>query len=266
MSTRWPYETLGDPNTPPLIFLHGFLGSRQDWLPAARVFFQDHFCILPDLPGHGENENLPLDQPLSFHFLAEELKQFIVGLRIDRPVLVGYSLGGRTALNFACTYPELLRALVLESTSPGLAETKARAARAAVDDARADQIRTNGLPAFLQAWYNAGLWDSLASYPEKRSTLIENRGAGNANLLARAIAELSPGRMPSRWDVLPQIALPTLLLAGELDPKYTGILHKTAELIPGCQSAIVEDAGHNIHLERPEAFHQILSRFIRSLP
>ena len=129
MSARWPSLALGDPEKIPLIFLHGFLGSHQDWLQVARVFSQEYYCILPDLPGHGDNQ-LTITPQLNFKYLNKGLLKLIDDLELKKPVLIGYSLGGRTALNFASNHTDKLRALVLESTSPGISSPTEREQRA----------------------------------------------------------------------------------------------------------------------------------------
>ena len=264
MPKRWPYEALGDPKAPPLIFLHGFLGSHLDWLPVARVFASAYHCILPDLPGHGENTHIDTHAPLTFAQLSADLLQLIDELNLISPVLIGYSLGGRTALNFAASHSAKLRGLVLESTSPGIAQPRERAQRAALDDTRAGSIRAD-LASFLENWYNAGLWASLKHQPDTLADLLRRRSKGNPADLAKVISDLSPGRMPSLWEALPHIALPTLLMAGTLDIKYTEIILRSAALMPDGQPSIIEQAGHNIHLEKPEAFIGELKRFLTEI-
>lgn len=264
MSARWPFEALGVPDAPPLIFLHGFLGCRSDWLPVARVFASAHRCIIPDLPGHGDNGVLD-ETPLTFEGLTAGLLRLIDKLGLDAPVLIGYSLGGRVALNFACAHQGRLRGLVLESASPGIPSAASRAERAALDDARADHILRYGLGTFLEKWYSAGLWDSLKNHPEKRAALIRDRSAGNPAALAKAVADLSPGRMNPLWDQLPMLQLPTLLFAGSLDEKYRGITRRTGAQLPNARTVIIEQAGHNTHLEQPETFSAELQAFLNSV-
>ena len=264
MTARWPCEALGVPGAPPLIYLHGFLGSRSDWLPVARVFASRYHCIIPDLPGHGEN-TAPQDVPLTFETLSAGLRDFIEAMQLEKPVLVGYSLGGRAALNFACAYPDLLSGLVLESASPGIPSAASRGERAALDDARAAAILRDGLGPFLEHWYSAGLWASLAKHPEKRDALIRERSMGDPAALAKAVADLSPGRMASLWSQIPHLRLPVLLLAGALDEKYTGVTRRAGALIPQSKTVIVEQAGHNIHLEQPERFVSELNAFLSSI-
>lgn len=263
MAVSWPHRSLGDPQAPTLIFLHGFLGSGRDWLPVAEAFSSTHHILLPDLPGHGAHTRRD-PGALDFESLSAELAGFVQSFSGVRPVLIGYSLGGRLALHFACSHPAQAGALILESASPGLTDPTERAARAAQDDALAGRLRSGGLAAFVESWYRADLWRSLRSRPDLLAQISGDRLGGDAVWLARVLSELSPGRMPPLWDCLPGLRLPVLLLAGDLDPKYPAVLRRAGALIPNAVHTLIPGAGHNIHLEQPEAFIQALRPFLEA--
>ncbi|HUF38864.1 MAG TPA: 2-succinyl-6-hydroxy-2,4-cyclohexadiene-1-carboxylate synthase [Anaerolineales bacterium] len=262
MSTSWPFQSIGNSSHPTLIFLHGFLGRGADWLPVAKELASEFRCLLPDLPGHGANTDLDPTAPLTFDRLAGDLARTLDTAGAGRPVLIGYSLGGRLALHFACRFPGRLSALVLESASPGLRTEQERSARRALDDARAAQLLQAGLPGFLKDWYRAGLWESLRTRPDLLAPLVRARSDMDPAWAAKTIADLSPGRMAPLWDRLPALRVPTLLLAGSLDPDYRAIAAETAARIPGSEFVCIEDAGHNIHLEQPGLFAGTLRGFI----
>ena len=262
MSDPWPHLAIGPPGTPPIVFLHGFLGRGLDWLPVARHFADRFRCILPDLPGHGKPGACDPGRPLRFPLLNQGLLALLDEFRLDSIILAGYSLGGRAALHFACQHPDRVSALVLESTSPGIEETEERQARARVDDERAAHIRAKGLPAFLETWYRAGLWGSLQERPALLRRLIEERAGQDPELMARVIADLSPGRMQPLWDCLPGLSMPVLLISGALDEKYMQISRRMASAIPDARLALIEGAGHNTHMEQPERFLEALIRFL----
>lgn len=265
MSAPWPHTLLGSRNTPAVLFLHGFLGRKEDWFPIARTLAGDFFCILTDLPGHGENPAAGPPGTLSFDRLTEELDQLVQHLQVPRLTLVGYSLGGRAALHYACSRGRHLHGLVLESTSPGIEDPASRLARAALDDRRAAALEAGGLAAFLDSWYRADLWRSLQQRPNLLRQLKTDRVSGDPSSLARALADLSPGRMPDLWPCLQGISNPVLLLAGELDDKYTATTRLAADLIPGGHARIIPGAGHNIHLEQPEKVAQAIQEFLQAL-
>lgn len=265
MSQIWPFISLGNPAASTLVFLHGFLGRGADWLPVAQKLAADFHCLLPDLPGHGRNTDLDPELPLTFPLLSAGLARTLEAAGVVRPALIGYSLGGRLALQFGCRYPDRLATLVVESAQPGLRTEEERARRRLLDDARAERLRQAGLAEFLDEWYRADLWASLRARVDLLEDLIQDRTGIDVSGLAKALADLSPGRMDPLWDCLPDLAMPMLLLSGDLDLQYTAITAEAAGLIPGSVHARIPGAGHNIHLEQPEAFRAALESFFAGL-
>lgn len=253
---------------PTVVFLHGFLGQGSDWLPFMDAFIQDYRCLLPDLPGHGANLDGQDRQTLSFARLAQGLERLLDRLGIgERVHLVGYSMGGRVALYFAVHRPERVQSLVLESASPGLSKRQERQERRQLDDLRAAKLLAGGLDAFLEEWYAQPLFTSLSRQPDRDvgsdrlETLKARRRQNDAHWIARAIAELSPGRQPALWNRLGELRMPVLLLAGEQDEKYAALVRKMGSRIPNATVIIAPGAGHNIHLESPRWYEACLQDF-----
>lgn len=253
--------TLGHPEHPPLVFLHGFLGRGQSWLGVARPLSTRFHCILPDLPGHGHNTSGDPAAPLTFDTLASWLNRLLDDLNLQRVHLVGYSLGGRTALHFACHYPSRLHSLTLESTSPGILDETERARRRAEDDTRAADILQHGMPAFVEKWYTMPLFASLHQHPHTLSDIKTTASQNDPRWMARIVSDLSPGRQTPLWDCLPHLPMPVLLLSGTLDSRYAHISQKMAALIPNARTLSLPAAGHNVHAEQPQAVQAALQQF-----
>lgn len=253
-----PLLTFGNPKNPPLVFLHGFLGSGQSWLNIARPFSESHFCILPDLIGHCENINLDIHSPLNFDVLTEWLLRLLDEIPAPKIHLVGYSLGGRAALTFASRYPERILTLTLESASPGIIDPNERARRVDEDSSRAESILKDGLSAFVEQWYRMPLFASLNSRPEKISAIKESAKQNDPRWMAKVIRGLSPGLQTPLWDSLSKLSFPVLLIAGEKDEKYVQVIRKMAKMIPNCKHVIVPEAGHNVHAEQPEKYIELI--------
>ena len=253
--------TLSNPKNPPLVFLHGFLGSGQSWLEIARPFRENYFCILPDLPGHGENTNLDVNSPLDFDILTEWLFRLLDEIPAPKIHLVGYSLGGRAALAFACRYPKRILTLTLESVNPGIVDQAERALRLAEDTARAESILKDGMSTFVDKWYRMPLFASLNFHPEKLSAIKESASRNDPRWMAKVIRELSPGAQTPLWDSLSNLSFPVLLIAGGKDEKYVQVIRKMAEQISNCKHIIVPGAGHNVHAEQPEEYISLLQKF-----
>ncbi len=259
----WPCRTLGDPRNPPLVFLHGFLGRGDDFLPIAAELQKHFFCLLPDLPGHGENTTGNPERPLNFPLLAERFAVLTDIFRLEEYTLVGYSMGGRVALYLACRFPRRVRALVVESANPGLEGERERRARLAADRQRAARMEREGMAAFLEFWYALPLFASLQRRPHLRERIKTQRARNAPRWMGKIMVELSPASQPSLWDELSAMRQPTLLVSGALDSKYARLMQRMAKRMPQANLAIVEQAGHNVHLERPLAYTRRLEAWLR---
>lgn len=120
--------TQGSATQPPLVLLHGFLGSSYDWRELLPHLSQDYYCIAVDLPGHGRSCDIQIDSP-GFSDCVALLRHTLLKAGIPRFHLLGYSLGGRIALHLAQTWPEALLSLHLESCHPGLLSNDERRQR-----------------------------------------------------------------------------------------------------------------------------------------
>src|SRR5215471_3817058 len=94
----------------PLVLLHGGLGSGEMFGPALATFAGHHEVVAVDLQGHGRTADI--DRPLDIRLMADDIAALIDHLGLDRPDVVGYSLGGGVALHTAAKYPEKVRRLV----------------------------------------------------------------------------------------------------------------------------------------------------------
>ena len=242
---------LGSPLNPALVFLHGFMGTGEDWLPIAEHLSQNFFCLLPDLPGHGAS---PLDSNPGYQTWSEELKGMLLDQEIERISLVGYSLGGRLALYFYLTNPEKVTRLVLESANPGIGDSFERQQRAARDQILSQRILENGIESFLNEWYDLPLFESLTRYPELKAELRRKRGQQSPQDLAAVLSALSPGQQPDLWPLLSDIQVPTLLISGRLDKKYSGITREMNQALLNSQMIFLDDCGHNAHRECPDRY------------
>src|SRR3982075_2316880 len=107
------YETHGSGR--PLVLLHGGLGSGEMFGPVLPVLAERHQVITPDLQGHGRTADI--DRPIDVRLLAGDIAALIDHLGLEKPDLVGYSLGGGVALHTAAKYPAKVRRLVALSAN-----------------------------------------------------------------------------------------------------------------------------------------------------
>lgn len=261
------FESNGDDDgrspIPPLLLLHGFTGSSENWRALAPTLAPRTLAV--DIIGHGRSP-IPDDiAPYTMPQAAAALIELLDTLAVSEVTLLGYSMGGRLALYTAVHYPHRVARLILESASPGLATEAARAARRRRDEELADWIEAHTLAAFVDRWQALPLWASQQQLaPEKRAALRAQRLQNSRTGLANSLRGMGTGAQPSLWPQLPQLDKPTLLIAGAHDTKFVGINQEMAALLPQARLEIVTDAGHTVHLERPSRFHQLIRPFLQT--
>jgi len=107
------YETHGAGR--PVVLLHGGLGSGEMFGPVVPLLSADHRVVLPDLQGHGRTADI--DRPIDTRLMADDIAALIGHLGLDKPDVVGYSLGGGVAFWTAVDHPDLIRRMVMVSTN-----------------------------------------------------------------------------------------------------------------------------------------------------
>ena len=160
------YETHGAGR--PLIMLHGGLMSGEMFGPVIGELAANHQVILPDLQGHGRTADI--DRPIDIRMMADDIAALIDHLGLDKPDVVGYSLGGGVAFFTASKYPEKVRKLVMAS---------ANIRRDAIpDEMRAQQKQVNAAAAeFMKDTPMYHLYQRVAPHPEDFGTLLDKIGA-----------------------------------------------------------------------------------------
>ena len=256
------YRTTGKPLSPPLLLLHGFLGSHRDFDVLLPTLSQQFYCILVDLPGHGKSLSV-LDR-YTFSATATALLALLDQLKISQTHLLGYSMGGRLALYLLCHYPERFIRVVLESASPGLKTAEERKVRQERDEAIAHQLETAPISDFLTRWYRNPLFASLQTHPDRRVAMLQRRQNNQPAELAKALRGFSLGNQRSLWHCLASVERPLLLLVGALDSKFMTINREMTQYLPSQLVSLkhLTDCGHNVHLENPSLYAQTVSHFL----
>jgi len=252
----------GDNSLPPLLFLHGFLGSSSEWLPFIEALSVRFLCISIDLPGHGEAVLENFNTAMDLYSLSQKLHQILSPV-INTPYsILGYSLGGRLALRHALDFPHCINRLILESASPGIDDPKLRQLRTIKDEERAQMIEKEGMKLFLEYWYKMPLFASLQQRPALLEEILAARTMTNSLCAAALIRSASPGREPSMWTALSSLTCPLLLVGGALDLQYVEILTRVAASVPYSTLKLLDEAGHAPHLEVPERFLAVIQEFL----
>lgn len=237
------------------------MGSTADWREFVTALEKRSLCIAVDLPGHGASLSLT-PKTYTIEGAARAVIHTLDELEAERPVIVGYSMGGRLALYLALRYPERCAGLFLESASPGLESAEERAARRAADEERAKRLEGAGFEAFLEDWYRQPLFASMARDEKLLRRIIGSRRRNDPGELARSLRGMGTGSQPSLWGELERLGVPTLAVAGGLDAKYVRVSSRMARLSPWIESAVVPETGHTVHAEATAAYVSLLERFL----
>ncbi len=254
---------------PILVLVHGFLGSGRDWhgiLPALQAHYR---CITVDLPGHGASSACDSIRGIDdvCGLLHRTLSQ---GLAIPRFSLLGYSLGGRVAMAYACAYPEHIDRLFLEGAHPGLENDGDRLLRRQQDKLWAQRFATEALVTVLYDWYQQPVFASMTGLA--RSALVMERCADNGHDEANQSSHwrgLRLAEMLSCCGLSEQKNYRGLLrylsskmfsvayLVGEKDLKFRRLADSLIQN-SDIEMRIVTGAGHNAHRDNPVGFIQAL--------
>jgi pimeloyl-ACP methyl ester carboxylesterase len=259
---------LGGGDGPVLLLVHGMAGSSENWREVIEPLAQRHTVVAPDLPGHGVSTAGPGDYSLGN--LAASLRDLLLVRGHERVTVVGHSLGGGVAMQFAYQFPEMVERLVLVS-SGGLGPEVSLVLRAAA---------LPGADLFIAA--TAGLGQRAGGAIGRRLEAAGITPSADVAEVARGYASLAePQRRKAFLATLRSVvgakgqrvaavdrlylaeAVPVQIVWGARD-RIIPVSHgeEAHNAIPGSRLEIFEDAGHLPQVEQPGRFVALLERFV----
>jgi 2-succinyl-6-hydroxy-2,4-cyclohexadiene-1-carboxylate synthase len=182
-------------------------------------------------------------------------------LGITQTHLVGYSMGGRLALYLLCHYRHRFNRAVIESASPGLKSETERQERRDHDEQLARRLESEPFEQFLNFWHQKPIFSTLNHESPQFGAMLTRRLGSDPGGLARSLRYMGTGSQPSLWGELSGLDR-TLFIVGEYDTKYQAIAAEMASLCAGARTAIIGDAGHNVHFEQPDAYCGAVRQFL----
>lgn len=253
------YEVRTSGAGPAVLFLHGFTGRGSDWSPFLPKLRGVARTVVVDLLGHGRSD-APADPARhAIERQATDIAWILRHLAVGPAVVVGYSMGARLALRLAIAEPAMVRGLILESPSAGIADGRERAARVAADAALAERLEREGLEPFLATWEANPLFAAERRLPPAVQARIHDARRRNDSAgLAASLRGAGQGAMEPLVDRLRTIRCPTLVIAGALDTTGVERAAVIARRIPTVSLLILPDRGHAPHREDPARFRRLL--------
>lgn len=244
----------------PIICLHGFAENSSTW---EYIRLDNCQMVLVDLIGHGLSDKPHSLEPYLLPALLEQLHALIRRLGFDQYSLLGYSMGGRIALAYALTYPQEVLRLILESSSYGLGDDQRKIQRRQQDIWLANSIQENGIEWFNDYWSGLELFASQKNLPRDiREKIRERRLQNDSHALANTLLATGQGIYPCLQNEVLKLTMPVLYINGEYDEKYQKVGQEFAELNTGIKREIIAGAGHNTHIEKPQAFCDAVQSFL----
>ncbi len=247
------YEVHG--SGPAVLLSHGFTLTCRMWDPQIDALSKDHQVILWDMRGHGQSDS-PEDQDLYTEELTvADMAAILRHLGVERAVVGGLSLGGYISLAFPMHHPGMTRAIMAFDTGPGFKNPEALRAWNERAERRARDLETQGA-------------DALGSPEGEERDQAEARKSVHRSYegLARASRGMLAKKHSQVIESLPDIRVPTLVMAGDGDERYLRATDYMTAKIPGARKVILEGAGHVANAQVPEAFNAAVLEFLRDLP
>jgi branched-chain amino acid transport system permease protein len=231
-----------------VVFLHGNSGSTRWWRPVMNALQKEYYMLAVDMRGFGRSPDGQDNVSLADH--ARELYDLVSELNFSDFILVGHSLGGGVAMQFAATYPELLKGMVLVDSSP-LGGLKG------IDyEFLASTLNSSAFVAGLRATFAGTIDESY--FAELAEDSVRALGVVIPNTRALEASDFT--------GTAGNFAKPVLVVHGEQDILIPlSESQKTAASFPKGRLALISGSGHNPQVEKPEEFVQQLRNFISSI-
>lgn len=255
------YEVTGEGF--PVVFSHEFAGDYRSWDPQVNAFARLYQCITYNHRGFPPS-SVPEDpEAYSQDLLIEDLRALLQHLGIAPAHVVGLSMGGNVALNFALRYPEMCRGVVVAGCGGG--STHHERFERDIDQV-VELLMTKGMGAFAEV-YSVGASrlpfrrKDPKGWAEFREQLAEHSALGSA-LTMQGVQRRRPGIFALK-EHLNRLAVPTLVLIGDEDEPCVdpGVFMKRE--IPSAGLVVIPQSGHTVNLEEPDLFNRAVLDFFR---
>jgi len=232
---------------PLVLFLHGIGGNRQHWSEQLPVFATRFKAAAWDARGYGASDDY--DGPLDFSAFTSDVLRIADHFGAKKMHLVGLSMGGRIARNFALRHPERLHSLVLAGTSPGFNALSGDEVKRFVTE------RRNATPESVRRLLGS------RAVPDAYERLMDSvKRVHPESFLKTLEASVAQDRAAP----IEQIRLPTLVITGDEDKVYApAIAQDIARRIPGAKLVTLKGVGHLSNLEQPQEFNQAVMEFLQ---
>jgi pimeloyl-ACP methyl ester carboxylesterase len=253
--TRLHYEESGKGN--PIILVHGLGGSIFDWVMQIPFFSRTYRVIAIEMRDHGESDKW--SGPYDIKMFSEDLVEFAGKLRLHKAVFFGISMGGMIVMQFALDHPDMVEALILADTQPGLVE---ETIKAGLEMAKMGQEMTGEELAMAMMSFNF-----TPEFIKNRPTIIQQAikisEARDPSSTFRAAQGLVNFDVKKR---LKEIKVPTLIANGEDDKVIPlSVAKDLKEHIKGAKLVVLPKGRHMSIIEKADVFNEAVLDFLETV-
>jgi pimeloyl-ACP methyl ester carboxylesterase len=260
------YVEWGAPTAPPVILLHGITGHARTWDTLAEALAPQWRVLALDQRGHGDSDSAP-DGDYTTGAMADDLAAFADALGYRRFTLLGLSMGGRVAMDFAGAHPDRVERLVIvdiapEIHPPGMARIRTMIANAPETIESEEWAVETAMAANPRA--DVGELRHRVKHALKRTPdgALTGRDARDVREMMRRGTRRDPLEL---WERLTHITCPTLLVRGaESDVLSPELAQRVVAALPDGRLVEVAAAGHTVPGDRPAEFVDVVRRFLAS--
>lgn len=247
------WRTGANTNKPPLVLAHGSSDDGLCWTNMAKEIQDSYDIIMFDARGHGLSDPpTPSDPP---DVQVEDLAGLIKALKLERPILMGHSMGSASVAHFAAKYPDVPRAVILED--PGLVRptTPPATPQPSVDERRATILARNNTP---EATLVAGCMKNSPKWGQSECEFWapSKRRHHPATVLS------TPATRPPMSELFPKITAPTLILKADAQGDLRKQNEDVASRLPKGKIVHITGAGHNVRRENKAMTLEVLRAFL----
>ncbi|MCC7176267.1 MAG: alpha/beta hydrolase [Bryobacterales bacterium] len=265
------YHAVPAPGKPVIVMAHGATDYGLNWTTLTLEMQSEYDIYMVDARGHGYTD--PPTADTRDDAAVEDLAGFIRAMKLEKPILMGHSMGSGTAMRIGAAYPDLPRAVILLDPGLGAAAPGAGAARGAAAGAAAAEAPTlvmRGTPEALVAQNNRS-YDELLAQCRKQTPkwdLLDCQyWAVSKRIYHGSYATGGPGTGGSAayTSVLGKITAPTLILKADAPPETRRANEAAAKVLKNGKLVHIDGAGHNLHHDERQQTLKVLREFLRAL-
>ena len=240
------YEVHG--SGPPVLLTHGYSSTAEMWQGQVEALAKHHRLVLWDMRGHGRSDYPEDPSAYSEAATVADMAALLDEVGAASAIVGGLSLGGYMSLAFYRAHPERVRALLIIDTGPGFKKDEAREAWNKRARDTAERFEREGL-------------SGLQAYSRERSEATHRDAKGLAHAARGMLSQRDAGVI----ELLPAIAVPSLIVVGADDTPFLAASDYMAAKIPGAKKCVIPSAGHAVNIDQPAAFIAAVLPFLDGL-